>query len=849
MGFRKLKDRIRRSLSPPKSPRSPYSLLQNYSPDSTIHLPTPRVIVRRIFKRGASAPPAPASSLPVQSLCPIEIQAQNKEEPETTVQNPAQPPVDTAVKHPAHLPAFSISDPDTDSYHLLNRVINLGSYPAEKLDPSLASAQYPIQRVQPKIPSVWLGSQFKLLFSAHFWHQLEQLRHQKKPIQYSAHCSPDTTAESWPISPSEICQKLCPVPIPNPVPESVKPPIQASTQSPTQYSAPVPTQIHIQSHGQHSENSYQAPAAAVKIQEAEFEGFGDESLLSTPTTVVNFARHPELNSQALEATVKIEETAEGFFDESLLSTPTTIVNFDQFGRVIRPSPSSLFLPSSIPYATEPAFPFTTPAMSRKRARLDIGLDTGFDSPPPVKRHRSSDRQASNSLVPSSKRDNKHKIKKVADNKDHGVVDKVSKVEFRGNQSPSLVPPPKGSKKRKVKEVAGNEDLDIVDEVSKAEPQERQSPSPPTLPISPQDEKPSPPKRSKTTPPLSQPVQVAPGSPLATENATNLSATQKRSKKKASDRKDDYKISIKERNDLVGDVTREEAQRMVENMNAPYDPAIGGEQLELLKKLSERGATPLLSGYWARDFSTLPKRLFTLILKQGESATESELIESELMFKAQERSDLYAIKALQDVFALSGRVRDCTKLEAVPAKVIAKTITKYMRWATENAGLKAAKKPTIPVHIVSLRREGDSLRTHLARASRELEDLAIQHQKSHGCQSICWPVLLAFIVAGPVLCLMSLDTDPSSVIWSRQPTSQAEGADASDDEMAAINNRACLMTHVDLSAVDNDVWNSLSVTIGVAHVRDTMVRLATLFRGSALVPQFRDQSADPADEDQ
>ncbi|KAJ5719452.1 hypothetical protein N7493_007907 [Penicillium malachiteum] len=292
--------------------------------------------------------------------------------------------------------------------------------------------------------------------------------------------------------------------------------------------------------------------------------------------------------------------------------------------------------------------------------------------------------------------------------------------------------------------------------------------------------------------------------------------------------DEYEISRGERNDLLNELTRERGKQLIQSLEIPNDPSIAEEQMKLFRTLGTRGCAPIISRFWADDFPTLPKALFT---RETPRSTPDESEES-LPFEPLWGSEFYAIKALQEVFALGGRVRDSTLLTASPQVAIERTIRKYMRWAMYTAGLEEMDS-TIPVHAVCCRQQGEDLLKTLTRASQRLEKLAFRHQEAHTklmSDHHTWPVLVAFVVTGPILCLISRDTDPSSLKISG---SLIEDAD--------IDTRIKFMTHIDLSDTTQDVWNSLAVALCVCHARDTANRLTVNFTGSPYVHRLRGEN--------
>ncbi|KAJ5802952.1 uncharacterized protein N7503_005402 [Penicillium pulvis] len=295
---------------------------------------------------------------------------------------------------------------------------------------------------------------------------------------------------------------------------------------------------------------------------------------------------------------------------------------------------------------------------------------------------------------------------------------------------------------------------------------------------------------------------------------------------------DYHITSAERNDLLYELTRERASRMAEAVKIPPDSGLGSVQVKLVRKLATRGCKPVMSRFWASDFTTWPESLFTSI-SDGESDSADRDGEN-LMFKSQNMSDNYAIKALQELFAVSGRVRDCSLLSVEPQFVVGKAIRQYLHWAIDDAGLKTTGQ-TIPVHCICPRIPGEEIFATIMRCSRKLERLGKRHQMAHRDRETFWPTMIGFVIAGPIVCLLSLDTDPSSEVWSTD--------DSSDEESPAK-----FLTQFDLSEREQDVWNSLAVAICVIHLRDTLIELAKSYPASRAVPIIRGLGDETDDED-
>ncbi|KAJ5945817.1 hypothetical protein N7454_002656 [Penicillium verhagenii] len=294
--------------------------------------------------------------------------------------------------------------------------------------------------------------------------------------------------------------------------------------------------------------------------------------------------------------------------------------------------------------------------------------------------------------------------------------------------------------------------------------------------------------------------------------------------------DEYKITSSERNDLLYELTRERASLLAEAVEIPEAPGSGLSlvQVKLVRKLATRGCKPVMSRFWASDFTTWPESLFTIA---GNGDIEDD---RNLMFRSQEMSDNYAIKALQDLFAVSGRVRDCSFLLVEPQFFVGKTIRQYLHWAIDDAGLKTTRQ-TIPVHCICPQIPGEEIFATIMRCSQKLERLAKRHQNAHDSDAKFWPTMLGFVIAGPIVCLLSLDTDPNSEVWSNYDSTGEESP-------------AKFLTQFDLSEREQDVWNSLALAICVLHLRDTLIELTRVYDGSQVVPYYRGLGIETDDED-
>ncbi len=173
----------------------------------------------------------------------------------------------------------------------------------------------------------------------------------------------------------------------------------------------------------------------------------------------------------------------------------------------------------------------------------------------------------------------------------------------------------------------------------------------------------------------------------------------------------------------------------------------------------------------------------------------------------------AIKSLANLFSLSGRVRDCSIVEKRPEALIKQTIRKYIRWALYDVNLEISPE-SIPIHAIHAQREKETVRQALERLNKRLKKLAVRHRTALEAASeeqcittemkqIEAPLLIGFLICGPVVALMTYDLDL-----------------AKDDE--DVDGK--FFSQFDFAERGQDLWNSLSIAIVVMHIRNTMVRL-------------------------
>ncbi|RAH40375.1 uncharacterized protein BO95DRAFT_447912 [Aspergillus brunneoviolaceus CBS 621.78] len=291
----------------------------------------------------------------------------------------------------------------------------------------------------------------------------------------------------------------------------------------------------------------------------------------------------------------------------------------------------------------------------------------------------------------------------------------------------------------------------------------------------------------------------------------------------------YRIKPQEKTGIVFDFSSERAARWATAINLP-EGLYNSEEQDLFFRLAMRGFEPLVPQLWRHDFPTLPESLYP--------PTSAPSFRP--LFQVRRSSNLYATKALANLFNVGGRVRDCDILGQRPEKVIKAAIKQYFRWALFDADLHTTDD-SIPVYAVYAQRKGETTLQAVRRLNRRLRYLTSKYHKALGLtqgptqteapvqtedqdpmqiaepepepqeqihDSIetprSFPLLMGFIICGPIVAIVTHSTDPQE-------------AEASFDGK--------FISQFDLSERGQDVWNSLAIAIAVMHTRRTMIGLA------------------------
>lgn len=524
----------------------------------------------------------------------------------------------------------------------------------------------------------------------------------------------------------------------------------------------------------------------------------NSSLNTHPDTIVNFTSHTPARDIGNN---RLPVPATG----SSLATPSVIINFDDQGREIPPWTPYIH-PSSSNFFAADSPVFVAP-MSAKRSSPADGDDLeSTRTTKRVKTHSEHDQSAS-------------PVASLHQSSPSKCAPKTAAIVYTSNNTRA---PARPARKRK----RAKEDDDEEDDVDYSASSRTDSDSDTSRRIG----------NAKTGPPGIQTTINKPQSPPTAPPSTSFNRRAKRTQRARSDSlyvdegasdEVDFEVpEAHERNELGFNLTRERAQRLANAVQVPEDSNMCAEERDLYSELALRGIKPVMSYDWARDFSTLPESLF---IERNPSKDE----EDKLTLKADKGTEFAAKRAFQELLKIGGCVRDCKILTVQPETVIERAIRKYIRWAITDAGLKTGPE-IIPVHTIYIQRPGESTLSAVAGLGKRLERMAQRHQRAHG--NAYWPSLIGFLICGPILSIMTLDTNPQSEVWAK------EGGDGEDPE-----SRAKYLGLFDMSEGDSDVWNSLAVALAVIQMRQSMCRLANAYDGP-LFPRLRGQNHDSDDED-
>lgn len=498
---------------------------------------------------------------------------------------------------------------------------------------------------------------------------------------------------------------------------------------------------------------------------------------------------------------------------SSLATPSVVVDFDEQGHQIPPPSTPYIHPSSSNFFANDSPVFVAP-MSAKRGRPSDSEN--LESPHSPKRIK-TESQKDQSASPVASIHRPTPLQRSSGN---------AATVYNSDHARTPAPPARTLKRARVDDDDDDDvdystsshsdsDASLRTGVARTGPSGKQttidkSPSPRTAP--------SPPSTNRR---VKRPRRARSDSLYVDEEASDDG---------------DFEIPEAHERSQVGlYISREKAKRMANAVKVPEDSKMCAEERDLYSELALRGVKPVMSYDWARDFSTLPESIFSLPGASREA-------EDKLTLKADKGTEFAAKKAFQELLKVGGYVRDCKILTVQSEAVIERAIRRYIRWAITDAGLKTTPD-TIPVHTIYKQKPGESVLSAVSRLGKRLVRLARRHQMVHDHRiDAYWPSLIGFIICGPILTILTLDTNPHSEVWTKE---RGDGEDGEHDEDGEV--RPKYLGQFDMSEIDSDVWNSLAVAAAVIRMRQSMGRLANAFDGP-LFPRFRCQTDDSDDED-
>ncbi|KAJ5327294.1 hypothetical protein MYU51_017813 [Penicillium brevicompactum] len=267
----------------------------------------------------------------------------------------------------------------------------------------------------------------------------------------------------------------------------------------------------------------------------------------------------------------------------------------------------------------------------------------------------------------------------------------------------------------------------------------------------------------------------------------------------------YAIPLGERNALINNLTRERAKRMLESIEVPDAKELSADEHRTAHQLLTRGCMPAIPMHWAKDFSTLPESLFFTVQDNVSIHQDGEFV-----LKADKGTEFHAICAFRELLKICGVVRDhCNILEDGPERSVQKAIERYIRWALDDGHIRV-QPSTTPVYMIHCKKAHEGAKAAFSRAFNGLEELTNtwRNQIPNPAKPAVWPSLMGYIICGPVLSVVTLDSNPN-------PQTETRGMR--------------LLGQFDLSDVNNDVWNTLALAISVMHIKRTMTKLAKAFK--------------------
>ncbi|KAJ9253840.1 hypothetical protein DTO207G8_3972 [Paecilomyces variotii] len=264
----------------------------------------------------------------------------------------------------------------------------------------------------------------------------------------------------------------------------------------------------------------------------------------------------------------------------------------------------------------------------------------------------------------------------------------------------------------------------------------------------------------------------------------------------------------EKSEVSFDFSIEKAKRWADAVKLPPGPWAEAEA-DLFFRLSMRGFEPIIPGNWHLDFPTLPGSLFAV--DDG----------PEPLIQALNGSEFHAIKYLGDLLSLGCRVRDRMSMNLRPEPAIKRTIKKYIDWAARDANLHHCYS-AIPIYNIYCMKKGETTRAAIQNLEKRLISTGEEYQEILQTESfaysdsISYPVMTGFLVCGPIVAVITLNSASEAF------------SDSSSDTLCK------LISQFDFGDDGQDVWNALAIALTVIRIRKTMLELAEKGRGGWLV---------------
>ncbi|EMC91746.1 hypothetical protein BAUCODRAFT_38882 [Baudoinia panamericana UAMH 10762] len=236
-----------------------------------------------------------------------------------------------------------------------------------------------------------------------------------------------------------------------------------------------------------------------------------------------------------------------------------------------------------------------------------------------------------------------------------------------------------------------------------------------------------------------------------------------------------------------------------------------DHIYLVQRIAMRGFEPLLPLYWQWDYRYMPDLLF---------AAEDE----DAPINSARASHRRAIKALNHLIELGGRMRDCIAIGGplTPDLQAHRIIKAYLDWADQDANL----DPRTSIPLIALETRPADTPAELLTAAIRLRMARLHARYSR-----------AFRVERSIE-LTPASTTSNSAVTFAYPIPQIYGIISSHTLIAIVAYRSDTTTpemedanevrtvaYFDMKDKDYDVWNALAIAILVCHARDVRLRVA------------------------